>query len=93
MYSRVSQWQTLRKNLQLATAAAIIAAASEEVARREEDMVSQWQTCLESDGVDRDYQKLRVMPMDGSSCCGAPLHAKESPPLDPCSDVRTGSVT
>ena len=82
-YSRVSQWQTLRENLQLATAAAIIAAASEEVARCEEDTVSQWQTCLESDGVDRDYQKLRVMPMDGSFCCGAQLHAKESPPLDP----------
>ena len=82
-YPRVSQWQTLRENLSLATAAAVIAAASEEVAHREEDTVSQWQTCLESDGVDRDYPTSRVTPKDGFLPCGTPPQAKEPPILDP----------
>ena len=69
-YPCVSLWQTLRESLSLATAAAVITAASEEVAHFETDTVSQRQTCLNSNGVDRDISPSRVMPKDGFFHCG-----------------------
>ena len=91
---RVSLWQTLRENLGIATAAVTTAAASEEVAHLDKNTVSQRQTCLNSDGVDRDITTSRVMPWDGFSCCGTPPQAGGPPtsiPIDPTNEFTQGN--